>query len=146
MHRSTDDASLLTGEDTDSEKQPDTLSAAFFGLCPRCGEKTLFRSFVGFADKCRVCGLDFTQYNVGDGPAAFLTLIVGAIICAMALTLEVKVDPPFWVHIVLWVPLTVAAVFGSLRVSKAALLILEHKNQAREGELSVQEDDTPPLP
>ena len=29
--------------------------------------------------RCRACGLDFARFNVGDGPAAFLTLIVGAL-------------------------------------------------------------------
>ncbi|NRD89873.1 hypothetical protein C8024_11055 [Sphingopyxis sp. BSNA05] len=88
-----------------------------------------------FSDKCRACGLDYSQYNVGDGPAAFLTLIVGAVILGLALAIEANFHPPIWVHIMLWVPLTVAAVVGSLRVSKALLLILEHRNQAREGSI-----------
>jgi uncharacterized protein (DUF983 family) len=79
--------------------------------------------------------LDYDKYNVGDGPAAFLTLIVGGIILALALVVELNYYPPMWVHAVLWMPLTIAAVVGSLRVSKAILLILEHRNQAREGSL-----------
>lgn len=122
--------------DTENEKgQPDVLPAALFGLCPNCGQKTLFAHLTRFSDKCRACGHDFSGYNVGDGPAAFLTLIVGAIILGLALAIEANFHPPFWVHIMLWVPLTVAAVVGSLRVSKALLLILEHRNQAREGSI-----------
>ncbi len=115
---------------TFSKGQPGTFRTALLGLCPRCGEKTLFRNFLTFADKCRACGLDYNQYNVGDGPAAFLTLIVGALVCALALTLEVVVNPPFWVHIILWLPVTIFAVTVALRVSKAALLILEHSKEA----------------
>jgi len=132
---------LTEDRSTSPKGQPDTLQAALFGLCPNCGQKTLFKTFLGFADKCRACGLDYTQYNVGDGPAAFLTLIVGALICALALTLEVMVNPPFWVHIILWAPITAFAVFGSLRVSKAALLVLEHKNEAREGQLIDRDEE-----
>ncbi len=131
----------MTGDNLPKQGQPETLQAALFGLCPRCGEKTLFRTFVGFADTCRACGLDYRSYNVGDGPAAFLTLIIGALICALALTLEVFVKPPFWVHALLWTPVTVAAVFGALRVSKGALLVLEHKNEAHEGQLVDAEDE-----
>ena len=121
---------------TENEKgQPDVLPAALFGLCPACGQKTLFASLTRFSDKCRGCGLDFGQYNVGDGPAAFLTLIVGAVILGLALAVEANFQPPLWVHILLWVPATVAAVVGSLRLSKALLLILEHRNQAREGSI-----------
>ena len=121
--------------------QPDLFPAALFGLCPRCGQKTLFASVTRFADKCRACGLDYDRFNVGDGPAAFLTLIVGGVILALALLVELNLDPPLWVHILLWVPLTVASVVGALRVSKAMLLILEHRNQAGEGSIDRDEAD-----
>lgn len=116
-----------------SNGQPDLLPAALFGLCPNCGQKTLFCGVIAFADKCRACSLDYSKYNVGDGPAAFLTLIVGGLVLALALIVELNFYPPIWVHALLWFPLTIAAVVGLLRVSKAMLLILEHRNQAREG-------------
>ena len=117
----------------DTKGQPELFPAALFGLCPHCGQKTLFASVTRFADKCRACGLDYERYNVGDGPAAFLTLIVGGLVLALALIVELNFNPPIWVHAMLWFPLTIASVVGALRVSKAILLILEHRNQAREG-------------
>jgi uncharacterized protein (DUF983 family) len=111
------------------------LRAALSGRCPRCGARTLFAGLIRFAPKCRACGLDFAAFNVGDGPAAFLILVVGALITGLAIALELAVEPPGWVHILLWPPLIVLAVVGSLRVSKAALLVLEYKNSAREGGL-----------
>lgn len=81
------------------------------------------------------CGLDFEQFNVGDGPAAFLIMIVGAIVTIGAVSLELSATPPFWVHILIWVPVTAALVVGLLRIAKAALLILEYRNRAREGRL-----------
>src|SRR3546814_16968541 len=78
-----------------------------------------------------VCSSDL--FNVGDGPAAFLILIVGAIITALALVVEVSFHPPFWAHMLLWIPLTTVAVVGTLRAAKAALLILEYRHKAREG-------------
>ena len=120
------------------EPQP-LLIASARGACPQCGAPTLFAGPVGFAASCRNCGLDYGQFNVGDGPAAFLTLIIGALMVAMALILELKVHPPLWLHILLWTPLTVVAVIGSLRVAKGALLILEYRNKAREGRLAERE-------
>ena len=114
---------------------PETASAALRGLCPQCGAGGLFSSAVRFSDRCAQCHLDFAQFNVGDGPAAFLILIVGAIISALAITVELKFDPPFWVHPLLWIPLTLALVLGLLRIAKAALLVLEYRNRAREGKL-----------
>lgn len=96
----------------------------------------MFDGWVKFAPKCRACGLDFNQFNVGDGPAAFLILILGGLVTALALFFQLAANPPFWVHILLWVPLTTALVIFCLRVSKAALLILEYRNQAREGRLA----------
>jgi uncharacterized protein (DUF983 family) len=79
--------------------------------------------------------LDFSQFNVGDGPAAFLIMIVGAIVIIGAVSLQLSAEPPFWVHILIWVPVTAALVTGLLRVAKGALLVLEYRNRAREGKL-----------
>ncbi|HEX7856676.1 MAG TPA: DUF983 domain-containing protein [Sphingobium sp.] len=119
-----------------SAPQTSLVAATFASRCPCCGKGPLFSGWVGFAERCRTCGLDFTQFNVGDGPAAFLILIVGAVVVAAALILQLSANPPFWVHVLLWVPLTTAAVIYCLRLSKAALLILEYRNQAREGRLA----------
>lgn len=94
-----------------------------------------------FASRCRACGLDYSAYNVGDGPAAFITMIVGGAILVLALLVDHNFHPPLWVHALLWFPLTIAAVIGALRVSKAALLLLEHRNKAGEGQ--IDQDKTP---
>jgi uncharacterized protein (DUF983 family) len=123
-------------DDPQIEKgQSGLVQAALFGECPACGARTLFAGWVRFAPRCRACGHDFSTYNVGDGPAAFLILIIGAIVCAFALVLQVKASPPFWLHILLWVPITITLVLLSLRVSKAAMLIHEARAEVREGKL-----------
>jgi uncharacterized protein (DUF983 family) len=73
---------------------------------------------------------------VGDGPAAILTLLLGALIIAAAISLDVAVRPPFWVHVLIWVPVTSLMVLFSLRIAKGALLIAEHRNKASEGKLA----------
>jgi uncharacterized protein (DUF983 family) len=83
-----------------------------------------------FADRCRACGLDLTRFNVGDGPAAFLTLVIGAIVVILALWLQLAAEPAWWVHVLLWPPLTVIGVILGLRVGKAALLQSEYRNKA----------------
>jgi uncharacterized protein (DUF983 family) len=114
---------------------PDTTQASLRGLCPRCGAPTLFAGAVRFSEQCSTCRLDFAQFNVGDGPAAFLIMVVGALVTIGAVALELSVSPPFWVHILLWVPLTLALVLGLLRLAKGTLLVLEYRNRAREGRL-----------
>lgn len=67
---------------------------------------------------------------MGDGPAAFLTLIIGAVIVILAMWLQLSVEPPWWVHVILWLPLTVGGVIGGLRLAKAALLWSEYRQRA----------------
>jgi uncharacterized protein (DUF983 family) len=114
---------------------PTPAQVALKGLCPRCGASTLFAGPTKFADKCRACGLDFTAFNVGDGPAAFLTLILGAIVVALAVTLELTLHPPLWLQMMIWIPVTAAGVIGALRIAKGALVALEYRNAAREGRI-----------
>lgn len=113
--------------------EPAPVQAGLHGLCPRCGAKTLYDGMLRFAPTCRACGLDVSAFNVGDGPAAFLTLGIGTIVTVLAIALELSVSPPWWVHVVVWLPLTLVSVIGSLRIAKAWLLALEYRNRAAEG-------------
>ncbi len=115
--------------------EPSPLAVALGGTCPRCGARSLFDGWVRFAGKCRSCGLDYTAFNVGDGPAAFLIFIVGGIVVALAIVVELGFSPPWWVHVLLWLPLSAALTVGLLRVSKGLLLALEYRHRAREGRI-----------
>lgn len=114
---------------------PAPLDAAIRGLCPRCGAPGLFATFLRFADRCRVCGLDYGAFNVGDGAAAFLIMIVGGFASLCAIVVELEYSPPFWVHLLLWIPLTLILTIGLLRIAKGLLLALEYKNAACEGRI-----------
>jgi uncharacterized protein (DUF983 family) len=109
-----------------------SLAAALQGRCPRCGERTLFAGPVAFASRCRACGLDFAAFNVGDGPAAFLILIVGAVLTAAAITVELVFEATYWVHLV-WIPVGAVLTLGGLRLAKALLIAREYETGAGEG-------------
>ena len=89
-----------------------------------------------FAPRCARCDLDFGAFNVGDGPAAFLTLGIGTLVTVLAVWLELAVSPPFLVHMLLWLPLTIAAILWGLRVMKAGLLYVEWQRAAQEGRVA----------
>ena len=114
---------------------PRPIDCGIKGLCPRCGARTLFAGVLRFADRCPACGLSIAGFNVGDGPAALLVLAWGAIVVALAIVVELSFSPPWWVHVLLWVPLSTAAIVGSLRVAKGWLLAAEYRHAAREGRL-----------
>ena len=106
--------------------------AVLFAMCPQCGARSLFDGLIAFAKNCRSCGLDYSKFNVGDGPAAFLTFIVGGVVVGLAIWLQLSVEPQWWVHVLLWLPLTIAGVIGGLRLTKAWLLISEYRRDAHE--------------
>lgn len=114
------------------EGQPGLAEAALLGLCPDCSEPTMFDGVLAFSPRCEGCGLDYSRFNVGDGPVALVTLLVGAITVGLAMWLQLSVEPPWWVHALLWIPITVALVVGGLRITKGLLLVTEYRNDARE--------------
>ncbi len=115
---------------------PNTVKACFLSLCPRCGGGKLFDGYIELKKNCPGCGLDYAMFDAGDGPAVFGILIVGAIVCGLALYVEFAFHPPLWVHALLWLPLICILPAIFLRLSKSALLVLQYKHRAGEGRLS----------
>ena len=89
------------------------LLAGLAGRCPNCGEGALFRGFLTVADRCDACGFDLGRADSGDGPAVFVILIGGFIVAFAALFTEIAYRPPIWVHMVVFLPLTVWSAAGS---------------------------------
>ena len=103
--------------------------------CPRCGLGRLFSSYLKVAPSCTVCSLDLRFAEDGDGPPVFVVLIAGAFIVACAVTVEMRYAPPFWVHVVLWGPLTIAVCLTLLPLFKALLVALQYRYRHDEGRL-----------
>ena len=110
-----------------------TFHAALFARCPRCGKGRLFARFLTLAGTCSACGLDYSGFDPGDGPAVFVILIVGAIAAGEALFVEFSYQPPIWVHALITVPLVTALSYVLLRLMKSILVVLEYKHEAQEG-------------
>ena len=104
------------------------LAAALRCRCPRCGRGKLFDGVLSVAPRCAVCGLDVSQHDAGDGPAVLVILVLGAIVVALAAIVEFKLEPPFWVHVVLWVPVTLGGAILLLRPLKAWLIALQYRH------------------
>jgi uncharacterized protein (DUF983 family) len=127
------------------ETSPSTLlQSALRGLacrCPRCGKGKLYAGFLTLRPNCVACELDYAFIDSGDGPAVFIILIAGAIVVGAALIVEVKYQPPFWVHAALWGPLILATTLLPLRSMKSLLIALQFHHKAAPGRLV---DRSPP--
>ena len=103
--------------------------------CPRCGEGRLFRGFLTVRPSCEACGLDFAFADSGDGPAVFIMFIAGFLVVGAALFVELRYEPPFWVHALLWIPAVLIVSLGLLRPLKGLMIALQYTNKAEEGRL-----------
>lgn len=115
--------------------QQSSVSVGLKRRCPRCGEGKLYKSFLKVADKCDRCDLDFSEIDSGDGPAVFIIMIAGFIIVGLVLYVEVVYRPDYWVHLVLWLPLSILLPLVLLPVLKAWLAAQQYRHKAREGRL-----------
>ena len=112
-----------------SGDRPSALAAGLRSRCPACGRGPLFRGFTTVREHCPACGADLSGQDSGDGPVAFIVLIVGAIVVTLALLVEIAWQPPVWLHLLLWLPLTVILVLALMRPFKATLIALQYKHR-----------------
>jgi uncharacterized protein (DUF983 family) len=115
--------------------KPFPLRAALLGKCPRCGQGKLFDGFLNLAPACDRCGLDYRFADSGDGPAVFVILLAGFIVLGLALWVELTYEPPFWLHLVIFLPLTVVVCLGMLRPLKGLMVAAQFHHKAEEGRL-----------
>jgi len=106
------------------------FSAGLRCRCPRCGQGKLFAGYLTVTETCSVCGLDLKEHDSGDGPAFFVMSIVGVVVVALAMWVEISYQPAYWIHMVLWGPLILAGTFGLLRPTKALLIALQYRHRA----------------
>ena len=97
------------------------------GRCPRCGHGSVFKSYLKITDSCPVCRLGLEGHDVGDGPVVPAILLIGGIVSAMAFYTEIKYQPPYWLHAVLWLPMIVVATMVTLPAIKGIAIALQHR-------------------
>ncbi|MCS6778930.1 MAG: DUF983 domain-containing protein [Geminicoccaceae bacterium] len=112
-----------------SEGEVSPLAASLGARCPRCGRGRLFAGFLSVVERCDVCGLDLRAQDSGDGPVAFIILIVGFVVVGAALFVEVRWGWPVWLHLLVWLPLAAALCLGLMRPLKAALIALQYRHR-----------------
>jgi uncharacterized protein (DUF983 family) len=82
--------------------------------------------------RCEVCGLDLGKSDAGDGAVVGAIFVLGALIVALALWVEVRFAPPLWLHAALWPAITVPLAVLLMRPAKAALIALQFRHRSSE--------------
>jgi len=106
--------------------------AALLCRCPRCGKAPVFVGLLTVRDRCPQCGLDLRQHDTGDGPAALVILVLGAIVLGLAVWVEAAFAPPLWVHALIWPVAILGGAIALMRPMKAALVAQQYRHRASE--------------
>ena len=123
------------GESPETQKgQSGIVRAALLGLCPRCGEPTLFEAPARIALKCTACELDLAGLERGGRFAGMLTVILAVLLMMIAVGIETVFRPPLWLQAAFWAPVTVGGVIFALRLYKTLLLYAAYERQKEPSE------------
>ncbi len=103
----------------------DMASAVWRGMrgrCPNCGEGKIFRAFLKVNDYCSNCNEALYHHRADDAPPYVVITIVGHIVVGLMLVVEKAYEPDAWIHMAMWVPLTIVLALGMLQPVKGALI------------------------
>ncbi|MEM9501835.1 MAG: DUF983 domain-containing protein [Pseudomonadota bacterium] len=109
--------------------------SAMSGSCPRCGAPSLFEAPARVAIRCENCGLELATLERGGRFAGLVTILVAALLIALAIGVDITLRPPFWLQAAIWGPVTIVAVIGVLRFYKTALLYRQYELRAEREEV-----------
>lgn len=111
------------------ENKPSLERITFRGRCPACGEGKIFKTILMMHERCTVCGLNLGAREIGDGPAFFGIVIIGALAAIGAAVMESVYMPPYWVHAVVWGAFIIVGSLVVLRLAKAFLLGVQYHSR-----------------
>ncbi len=96
--------------------------------CPNCEQGKLFDGFLKVADKCANCGEDYSHQRADDAPPYFTIFIVGHIVIPLLIWAEIAFRPSLTVHMLIWIPITIAMSLAFLRPIKGVIVALQWAN------------------
>lgn len=97
--------------------------------CPLCREGKLYRPWtLTVVEKCSVCNAPLGAHDIGDGAAVFVMFILCFSLVPLAWVFELLVEPPLWLHAVLWTVVGLGVIAALLPATKAYIIMLEWRH------------------
>lgn len=118
---------VTAGETAEQPERPIARSMGRGALCrcPACGQGKMYTGYLKVADACAACGEELHHQRADDAPPYVVMFIVGHIVVSALLSVEVAYHPAVWVHMALWLPLTIVLSLALLPPVKGALIGLQ---------------------
>ncbi len=95
------------------------------GKCPNCGEGRIFRAYLKVVESCAHCGQELHHHRADDAPPYFTIFISGHVIIPLMILVERYWAPAIWIHMAMWLPLTLFTCMALLPPIKGALVGLQ---------------------
>ena len=112
--------------------QTSSLVSGMLGRCPMCGRGRLYKGFLELETACSVCHADLSRPGSAEDPFAFIVLIVGMIVVGAALVVEIRYQWPIWLHLLVWLPLSLAMCLALLRPMRGLLVAIQLRHRSHE--------------
>jgi uncharacterized protein (DUF983 family) len=114
-------------EMTDTDVRPHrdgwgAIKRGMAGTCPACGQGRMFRALLKVNDDCPSCGEALHHHRADDFPAYLNIVLVGHIVVPLVLAVEMAFAPAYWIHALIWLPLTLSLAFALMHPIKGAVV------------------------
>jgi len=119
------DSGAEGGEATAPRPKWQAFLRGFACRCPACGRGPLYFAFLKVADRCPACGEELYHHRADDAPPYFTIFIVAHIVIPLVLIVEKLWHPSLFVHMAMWIPLTLALAFLLMPMVKGAIVALQ---------------------
>lgn len=122
------------------------VSTGVRGLCPRCGQGSVFQGFLKLKPRCEVCGLNLAFADPADGPAFFSSMVMSFPVLGFIWWLDAHYEPSLYVHLLISLPMLLLACILPLRPLKGWLVASQYFHKAEEGRLDTSHRPRQPTP
>lgn len=85
----------------------------------------MFKGYLKLRPSCDSCATALEPHRADDAPMYFTVLLVGHIVVPMMLLVEQVYSPAEWVHLAMWLPLTLVLSLTILPRAKGSLVGLQ---------------------
>jgi len=93
--------------------------------CPNCGEGSLFRAYLKVRNECPACGQELFHHRADDLPPYVAIFIVGHLLVAIMLHMEMTWHVSPLTHLSIMVPLAIVLPLAMLPSIKGAIVGLQ---------------------
>lgn len=116
---------ITTPGEEEERSRWQSVQRGFTCRCPHCGQGQLFRAWLKPVADCAVCGEDLSHQRADDFPPYITMVLTGHILVPLMLTVQMLTDFSVTTYLAIYLPVTVAAVFGLMQPVKGAVIGLQ---------------------